>query len=214
MRLCATQKKQLTSRAYHSLGVVSLLRMDLGQDCGQALDRILRDHLVYILDHLFSVLSLLYPTQDMRAIHRVLISGGAQKANALELIDTLTDKEIKETLLPLVEAPIEKVVQIAISRFGLGRLSAEQRLNELAQSTDPTLRAFAIQRLGITGTDSLMTVILQNLEYPHALVQESTVWAIAYGVDQKDMRPLLQRQLNSGFASVRNYAGRLLEEIS
>jgi len=191
-----------------------LLRMDLGQDCGQALDRILRDHLVYILDHLFSVLSLLYPAQDMHAIHRVLISGGAQKANALELIDTLTDKEIKETLLPLVEAPIEKVVQIAKSRFGLERLSAEQRLNELTQSTDPILRAFAIQRLGITGTDSLMTVILQNMEYPHALVQESTVWAIAYGVDQKDIRPLLQRQLNSGFASVRNYAGRLLEEIS
>jgi HEAT repeat protein len=189
-----------------------LLRMDLGQDCGQALDRILQDHLVYILDHLFSVLTLLYPTQDMRAIHRVLVTGGAQKANALELIDTLTDKEIKETLLPLVEAPTERVVQIAISRFGLMRLSAEQRLDELAQSTDPILRAFAIQRLGVMGTDSLKAVILQNMEYPHALVQESTAWAIAYGADPKDMRLLLEKQLNSGFASVRNYASRLLEE--
>jgi hypothetical protein len=187
--------------------------MDLGQDCGQALDRILQDHLVYILDHLFSVLTLLYPTQDMRAIHRVLVTGGAQKANALELIDTLTDKEIKETLLPLVEAPMERVVQIAISRFGLMRLSAEQRLDELAQSTDPILRAFAIQRLGVMGTDSLKAVILQNMEYPHALVQESTAWAIAYGADPKDMRLLLEKQLNSGFASVRNYASRLLEEI-
>ena len=192
---------------------IRLLRMDLGKDCGQSLDRILRDHLVYILDHLFSVLSLLYPAQDMRAIHRVLVSGGAQKANALELIDTLTDKEIKETLLPLVEAPVEKVVQIAMSRFGLKQLSAEQRLNELAQSTDPILRAFAIQRLGIMGLDSLSAVVLQNMEYPHVLVQESAVWAIAYGVDQKDVRPLLQRQLNSSFASVRNYAGRLLEEM-
>ena len=192
---------------------VRLLRMDLGKDCGKALDRILQDHLVFILDHLFSVLSLLYPAQDMRAIHRVLVSGGVQKANALELIDTLTDKEIKETLLPLVEAPLEKVLQNAISRFGLERLSAEQRLNELAQSSDPILRAFAIHQLAIMGTDSLKAVILQNMEHPHVLVQESAVWAIAYGVDQKEIRPLLQRQLNSGFASVRSYAGRLLEEI-
>lgn len=192
---------------------VRLLRMDLGRDCGQALDRILQDHLVFILDHLFSVLSLLYPAQDMHAIHRVLVSGGVQKANALELIDTLTDKEIKETLLPLVEAPLEKVLQIATSRFGLERFSAEQRLNELAQSSDPILRAFAIHQLGIMGTDSLKAVILQNMEHPHVLVQESAVWAIAYGVDQKDVRPLLQRQLNSSFASVRSYAGRLLEEI-
>jgi len=190
-----------------------LLRMDLGNDCGQALDRILQDHLVFILDHLFSVLSLLYPTQDMRAIHRVLVSEGAQKANALELIDTLTDKEIKETLLPLVEAPVDKVLQIAMSRFGLARLSAEQRLNELAQSTDPLLRAFAIHRLAVMGADSTKAVILQNMEYPHVLVQESAVWAIAYGVDQEDIRPLLQRRLHSSFASVRSYAGRLLEEI-
>jgi hypothetical protein len=108
---------------------------------------------------------------------------------------------------------MERVVQIAISRFSLVRLSAEQRLDELAQSTDPILRAFAIQRLGVMGTDSLKAVIMQNMEYPHALVQESTAWAIAYGVDQKDMRPLLEKQLNSGFASVRNYASRLLEEI-
>ena len=86
-------------------------------------------------------------------------------------------------------------------------------MNELAQSSDPILRAFAIHQLAIMGTDSLEAVILQNMEHPHVLVQESTVWAIAYGVDQKEIRPLLQRQLNSGFASVRSYAGRLLEEI-
>ena len=108
---------------------------------------------------------------------------------------------------------MSKVLQIAMSRFGLVRLSAEQRLNELAQSTDPLLRAFAIHRLAVMGSDAMKTVILQNMEYPHVLVQESAVWAIAYGVDQDDIRPLLQRQLNSSFASVRNYAGRLLEEI-
>jgi hypothetical protein len=149
----------------------------------------------------------------MRAIHRVLVSGGAQKANALELIDTLVDKEIKETLLPLVEAPVDKVLQIATTRFGLVRLSAEQRMNELTQNTDSVLRAFAIHQLAIMGTDSLKDVILQNINHPHVLVQESTVWAIMYGADQKDIRPLLQRQLSSDFASVRSYASRFLEEI-
>jgi hypothetical protein len=86
-------------------------------------------------------------------------------------------------------------------------------LNELAQSTDPLLRAFAIHRLAVMGSDAMKAVILQNMEYPHVLVQESAVWAIAYGIEQEDVRPLLQSQLNSSFASVRSYAGRLLEEI-
>ncbi len=192
---------------------IHLIQADLGNHSGPMLGRALQDHLGFILDHLFSLLSLLYPERDMHSIRRALKSSGSQKSNALELIDAMADREIREVMLPLVEAPPEKIAQIAERQFGLHRSTVEERLNELAQNTDPILRAFAIHQLGVLGFDTLSEVIHQNLDYNHAFVQETVVWAIMYAGPDHELQPLLERQTKSQFKTVCTYAKRLLEEV-
>ena len=194
---------------------IHLIREDLGKQSGHMLGRALQDHLDFILDHLFSLLSLLYPEQDMYLIHNTLIkSNGSQKSHALELIDTMADNEIREVMLPLVEAPPDKISEIARNHFELEKSSVEERLNELTQSSDPILRAFAIYQLGVLGFKSLMEAIHQNMDFDHAFVQETVVWAITYASPKNEVQSLLEKQTKSKFETVRMYAERLLEEAT
>lgn len=193
---------------------IHLLLADLGEQSGRILNRALQDHLGYVLDHLFSILSLLYPQLDMHIVHRAVRSGGGQKVTAIELIDSMTDQEIRDVMLPLVEAPLDRLVQIATLRFGLRRGSLEQRLNELCQHDDPVLRAFALQRIGLLGLESLHDTIHQNLEYNHPLVQEASVWAAMFThPDDREVRSILEKQAHSPFVQVRTYAQSLLKEV-
>jgi len=192
-----------------------LIREDLGKQSGHMLGRALQDHLGFILDHLFSLLSLLYPERDMHLIGTALMkSNGSQKSHALELIDAMADNEIREVMLPLVEAPQEKIAEIARNHFGLEKSNVEERLNELTQSSDPILRAFAIYQLGVLGFKSVMKAIHQNMDFDHAFVQETVVWAIAYASPKNELQLLLERQTKSKFETVRMYAERLLEETT
>lgn len=191
---------------------IHLLLADLGDQAGPILGRALRDHLGYFHDHLFSLLSLLYPGMDTRAIQRAVKSGGGQKATALELIDTMADKEIRDVMLPLVEAPLEKIVQIAETRFGLERCNAEQRLYELVQSDDPVLRACAMYQLGVLCCECLAESIHQNMDYNHPLVQETVLWAVMFTSPEEQVRSLLERGARSKFPTVRAYAENLLKE--
>jgi HEAT repeat protein len=191
---------------------IHVLRADLSDQVGPILGRALHDHLGYILDHLFSLLSLLYPQLDMRSIHRALRSGGGQKVTALELIDAMADKEIRDVMLPLIEAPEEKIVQIAATRFGLERSSVEERLNELSRSDDPVLRACALYQLGMLSCVSLPEAIDQNIDYNHSLVQETVLWAMRLTGQDARAHSFLERGAESQFASVRTYAKHLLKE--
>ena len=194
---------------------IHITRADLDNQSGQMLGRALQDHLGFVIDHLFSLLSLLYPERDMQSIHKALITSGRQRSNALELIDTMADKEIRDVMLPLVEdAPLERIAQIAERRFGLHRTDVEERLNELAQSNDPILRAFAIYQLGVLGFASISRVIHENLDYNHFFVQETVVWAITFAGTDEEIQSLLEHQTRSTFESVRAYAKRMLQEVS
>jgi len=194
---------------------IHLIRADLEKQSGKMLGRALHDHLGFVIDHLFSLLSLLYPERDMQSIHRALITSGRQRSNALELIDSMADKEIRDVVLPLVEdAPVDRMAQIAERRFGLRRAGVEERLIELTQSNDPILRAFAIYQLGVFGFASLSKAIHENLDYNHFFVQETVVWAITFAGTDEELRPLLEHQTRSSFESVRAYAKRMLKEVS
>ena len=89
-----------------------------------------------------------------------------------------------------------------------------ERLNELTQSSDPILRAFAIYQLGVLGFKSLMEAIHQNMDFDHAFVQETVVWAITYASPKNEVQSLLEKQTKSKFETVRMYAERLLEEAT
>ncbi|HSG42098.1 MAG TPA: Npt1/Npt2 family nucleotide transporter [Anaerolineales bacterium] len=194
---------------------IRIAQADIGRQSGQLLGRALQDHLGFVTDHLFSLLSLLYPERDMQSIYKALTTSGRQRSNALELIDTMADKEIRDVMLPLVEDALpERIAQIAEKRFGLQRNGVEAGLIELTQSKDPIMRAFAIYQLGVLGFASISRVIRENLDHKHFFVQEAVVWAITFASTDEELQPLLEHQTRSSFESVRDYAKRTLQEVS
>lgn len=193
---------------------IRLTQLDLGRQSGQMLGRTLQDHLGFVIDHLLSLLSLLYPQFDTRSVSKALQSNGRQKSHALELIASIADMEIRDVLLPLVEgASPEKIAQIAEKHFRLRSLGVEESLKKLTQSNDPILRAFAIYQIGLFGFNSLSQAIHENLNYDHFFVQEAVVWAVMYAGSDDELRPLLEHQTKSQFETVRTFAKRLLQEV-
>ena len=176
------------------------------------LSRVLHDRRKFIIDHLFSLLTLLYTDLDINLVYKTIVSGTERKSLAIELIDAMTEREIRDVMLPLIEAPEELILQIAKSRFGLQPMDAETRLTMLAQSPDPVLRAFAIRQMGLLDLNSISNVIDQNLDYDHELVQEAVVWAAAFAAPDNDVHRFLKKQTESKFKTVQKYAKRLLKE--
>ncbi len=155
------------------------LREDLGQD---GLDALLADalrvRLNRVLERVFDLLSLLYPAQTcrIRSVRQTIeATGSAKRALAVELLDTLAERQVKDILIPLIEAPAERVLAIADQRFGLPRHSLSDRLNELAHSTDLWLRACAIFRIGVLKRAELAAPVRAALDSPDPLVRETAL---------------------------------------
>ena len=164
-----------------------VLREDLGAD---GLDLLLADaigkRLGWALDRTFYLLNLLYP-RDLQAIRRAraALQGapGSTRALAIELLDHLAERQIAELLLPLVEAPIERLLEIARKRFNLERCSLAERLAELARGSDPWLRTCGLFRIGVLKQADASAAVLAALDAADPLIRETALVAWSALID-------------------------------
>ncbi len=173
-------RKAITGEARRAYAWIAL-RQDLGQD---GLDPLLTDAFRVrsgrALDRVFFLLHLLYPGADqhIRRARRALDTEGSNtRALAVELLDNLAEPQVKELLLPLLEAPIEQVLEIAREHFAIERRSMSDRLGELAQSSDRWLRACAVFRIGALKQAQLADHALAALNSDDALLSETALVA-------------------------------------
>jgi hypothetical protein len=200
-------------RRYYTLVVI---RADLGEiGCGRLLGVTLSEHMGYTLDRLFFLFALFYPSHSMALVRRMLDASDTHlRANAVELVDALTNWEIKGLLLPLIEAPPAQVVALATDRLGIARCSMTERLAALAQVADPWLRACALFRIGQLGLQELFPLVEAALKAEHAIVRETAVVASRSLVGADQFRQILMEQAaNLGFPEVARYTQHLLQEV-
>ncbi len=190
-------------------------REDLGKD---GLDLLLADafqiRLSRTVDRVFFLLNLLYPnyTRQIQRVRQALESEpGSTRALAVELLDTLAERQVKELLLPLVEAPVEQLLEIAHKRFDIERCSPAERLAQLAQSLDLWLRTCAVFRIGTLKRAELSESVLAALEADDALLRETALVASRSLFDSQRFAELLAAHAADGFPVVRRYAQAQLE---
>ena len=121
---------------------------------------------------------------------------------------------MKDLLLPLVEAPVEHVLEIARKRFNLERRSTWDRLGELAEDPDPWLRTCAVFRIGALKRIELTGAVLAALDSGDMLLRETALAASRTLFDPTRFHELLtSHAADDRFPVVRRYAQSLISDL-
>jgi len=114
--------------------------------------RAVREKQVINLERIFRFLGLAHPAQDMYNAYLGYVSGEPRtRASALEFLDNVLSRELKELLVPLLDSSSPEAVFSHGERyFGTRLRTREEAINSLLRSSDPWLRACAAYAL--TGT--------------------------------------------------------------
>jgi AAA family ATP:ADP antiporter len=108
------------------------------------LARTIDSRLQSTLSRVFRLLGLRYPPKDIYSAYLALSKPNSyDSAAALEFLDNLLDRNLKNVLLPLLDAP-QFVLDRGRELFGVESMTAEQAIRKLIQSGDPWLVSCAI----------------------------------------------------------------------
>ena len=175
----------------------------------------LTERMSHALDRVFSLLEVRYPGHTLERMRRALdTTEGSTRAMASELLDNLVERRLKDLLIPLIEAPVERVIEIAGTHLAISRRPAVERLRELAEGADPWLRACAIFRIGTVGIPQLASVVRTAVESDDPMVCEAALAACRRLLEPAELAQVLIDQADGARSpTVRRYAQSLLQNI-
>ncbi|MBI2680065.1 MAG: hypothetical protein HYX25_03540 [Candidatus Solibacter usitatus] len=112
------------------------------------LARSLDERMAQTLDHLFRLLGLRYPQQEIYSAYRA-VSGRSSEAHsaAVEFLDSVLERDMKRLVVPLLDAP-ERLLDTGRNLLGIQPKTAETALRELLHSGDSWLAACAAAAAG------------------------------------------------------------------
>lgn len=171
------------------------MRNDLSVGLDLLLDEAITRRVRRGLERIFDLLSLLYPGEALSTIRRAVgAPQGTQRAEAVELLDTLLAREDKPNLLPLLEAPAVELARLAYRQWGIPQHSLADRLTDLARGSDAWLRACAVFRIGALRLTALAPLARQALTDGDDLVRESALVACRHVLDPDTWARLAEPQ--------------------
>ena len=158
---------------------LAALRADLGRDAHEPLlDDALSRLSARALDRVFLILACLHPDRHVEWARRAIDSPARNtRALAVEFVVMLAERRIEDLLLALVDAPENRVVELAERRFAVVRRPAETHLRELARDGDAWVAACAIRRIGQRGSRDLAPSVEEALARPEPIVRETALSA-------------------------------------
>lgn len=201
------------ARHYYELLVVYDDLGEMGR--GVLLEDTLRRLMQYTLDRLFYLFMLLYPEQNVAQLQRGLAQGDARlRANAIELLDTIAGREVKELVLPLIEAGREQILAVAREEMGIESRSMAERLEALIWHPSGWVRACVLFQIGSLRLVELEHLVQAGLVAEDVIVRETAVYASQYLLPPDEFRQVLVRETAVAPEPVREYAGKLLANMS
>ncbi len=131
-----------------------------------------------------TLLAFVYPRDTVwKARANLRATSPAQRAQAVELIDSLLSQELREVALPLIEdLPRAARVERLGARAGVVRLPAAERLARLTRGDDLAttwVRANALRATVLCGLAPARELVRAALEAPEPLLRETAEWLAA-----------------------------------
>jgi ATP:ADP antiporter, AAA family len=135
----------------------------------------LTDSMNRVKERIMWLLSLIYPTKDIRRFWAGLNSGEQIKqADAIEFLDNLLTGEIKEHVFPLFsDAPQTQRFGASWGSYGVGTVDTESALRALLEQDDIWLRAATVWEIGIRGLTVFRHRIAEFLDSDHLVLREA-----------------------------------------
>ncbi len=178
------------------------------------------------LDRVLFLLQAQYPEHELARAHAAATaSTGAGRASrtqamAAEMLDSVIDRRVTGLLLPLLEAPGERVAGIAVRELGMARKSASERITVLAGGDDPWLRACAVFTIGLAPEPQhescwpgLTPLVVEALNAGDDLVRETALAACRRILDPGRVAEVAAEQAHqASLPLTRRYALSLLAE--
>ncbi len=193
-----------------------VLREDLRAAAeGSLLYDVLEDRFQQTLDRFFSLLEARFPDVSLaRARQALKATDNRLRQMAIELFDTILDMPARDLLIPLLEAPVERVMEIARKEFGITPLPIEARLLELVSGADSWLGVCAMYQIGLLGMRNCKLAVVAALGSRDSVVCEVALMTCRAMVESKSMEALARTQAESSrFPSVQAYARSLLRDM-
>lgn len=194
------------SRAYHALACAQALGLPGGRaplprepvEAARALlGSALTEKVAQAEERLFTLLDILYPEAEIELLFAGLQDAAAQdaarrRANAIELLDNVLDRPLRNKLFPLLEdQPREAKLRAARAHFGLAQGDPAARLAELLEDESAWVRACALYLCGVQGEQGQRAAVEANLEHSWSVVREAAVSALQRLLHPEELARLL-----------------------
>ncbi|MEM6429504.1 MAG: Npt1/Npt2 family nucleotide transporter [Deinococcota bacterium] len=190
-----------------------VMRVDLGPEgSNDLLVDALESYQTKALERLFFLLDMKYPEFKLEPVRHSIESNSADKAIAIELLDNVLDRDDRDALLPLLEAPEDQVLEAARKRFEITSEPYEKHLLRLSSQQDKWLRSCAILQLGELGRAELRQPVVDALQADDPVLRETAILALKQLIPPQLYRRALRQQIaNTDFPTVGRYAQAQLE---
>jgi HEAT repeat protein len=168
------------------------------------------------LKRIFRLLGCLFPVRSVDVVYNNLTSPRrATRANAIELLDNMLDKEFKRLLLPLLDDSMRDNRR-AIGREVLGLDHQDQlhHLSALMEQNMAWLASCAVFTTGQMQKEELAKDVLACTASEIPIVRETALMALRKLMPPEQLRTTVERHLKDPASTVREYASYLLEGIS
>jgi AAA family ATP:ADP antiporter len=135
----------------------------------------LTDSMDRVKERMMWLLSLIYPTKDIRRFWVGLNSGKPNRqADAIEFLDNLLTGEIKRYVFPLFsDAPQAQRFRACLGFFGMGTIDTESALRALLEQDDMWLRAATVWEIGIRGLTGFRDQVAEFLNSEQVVLREA-----------------------------------------
>ncbi len=207
--------KELASAAWLN---AALLDIDEGADSAPLKKAISLD-ISKILERIFDLLSFIYPAQNiLRARDNINSQSSNQRAIALEIVDLLLPRQLKDWLIFLLEhAEPAKCLGALKDGFPQKQMSHDERLKEIILSDhsviSPWTQTCALYAVGKSGDKNLSDTVLNALSSPEWLIRETAVWAL-HRIDPQDFTGRASTFKRDPSPNVARIASHLSDELT
>ncbi len=171
--------------AYHAELVTlyenCFIEEDLAARHGSILIDACRERKARSVDRLFKLLSCMYPVKAIDAVYANLSSQVPRaRANALEVLDTMLEKDDKRSLMPALDPDLgTELDEVGQDVLGLEHKSRTQRISELIRDKNTWISACAIYEAGAFLEYELADEVLEKTLSGDPLLRETALMALA-----------------------------------
>ncbi len=150
------------------------------EDVRRLLGRVINERTAQSLERIFRRLALVYPTRDTLLAHRGYLGRNRRlRAQSIEYLDSILEKDHKKTLLPVLE---ESSFNGKVRRAGFvlhrGSPSVYGTIMELLESREAWLRAIGLFVVGSTKLDIHLDLVYDHMKSSDPIIRDTARWAM------------------------------------